>query len=397
MSYVESNFRSLFFALLANFMLFGICTTITGATLPEIIRDLNWNYTAIGVVLSAGSIGYLMSTLISGILLQRLSIKPVIVTGLVLQAMGLSLFLIHRSVFHNMLMNLLIGLGEGATVVAVNLSVVRIERDGQSRLMNLTYAAFSVGAVIGPFVVIALMKAELSWQIIYRLMALLFLLMASALLLLPFSRLAKEKAKSGDKQRTVAFLKRPLLILSFLILFIYAGSQSGVSSWVSEYYMRVFSKSASAGAFIVSIFWIGMLIGRLGVSFGYRGFRQAELAFILASISTIALLFTILMTGSWLAGVGIFLSGLGYSAIYPTVIAIVGQHFKRIQSIAVGFATTGAGIGSFVFPYIMAVIGNRFGIQRGFLFFIALNITMVMLITAVIWQTRAPAKNGDMK
>lgn len=385
MHYIESRFRSLFTAMLVNFTLFGVTLTIIGATLPKIISEFQWSYIATGAVISAGSIGYFVSTFISGILVQRLSPRVIIATGLALQAMGLSLFASRPIVLFNLLLNLLIGLGQGGTEVVVNFSVVRMERSGQSRLMSLMHAAFAVGGVIGPFVVGMLISV---WRIFYRLMALASILMAGTFLPLPFSRLAGEAAKSEDEPRVIELLKRPLLILAFLILFLYVGTELGVSVWVAEYYVKILDTSASVGAFMVSVFWMGLLIGRLGVSFGYRGYRQAELLFILASICTVALSFAVLMRGPWLAGVGFFISGLGYSAIYPLVMALVGKHFKRGQGVAVGFASTGGGIGAFVFPFFMAAIADRFGIQRGFFFYIALDVLMVALTCAVIWHTR---------
>lgn len=387
MRYIESQFRSLYFAMLLNFVIFGVTLTIIGATLPKIIREFQWSYTATGVVLSAGSIGYFVSTFVSGILLQRLRPKLIVATGLAIQAVGLSLFAARPVVLLNLMLNFLIGLGQGGTEVVVNFSVVHMERSGQSRLMNLMHAAFAVGAIIGPFAVGRIMDAGLSWQMIYRLMALVTILMAGTLSLLPFSRLKRESSKSGDEPRLIELLKHPLLILSFLILFLYVGTELGVSAWVAEYYVKILDVSASAGAYMISIFWIGLLAGRLGLS-GYRGRRQAEVMFILASTCTVALLFAVLMRGPWLAGFGFFLAGLGFSAIYPLVIALVGKHFKRGQGAAIGFAATGGGIGAFAFPFFMAAIADRFGMRRGFFFYIALDFIMVVLTCAVIWQTR---------
>jgi fucose permease len=374
--------------MLVNFMLFGVTLTIIGATLPKIIREFQWSYTATGAVIAAGSIGYFVSTFLSGILLQWLNPKLIIVAGLAIQAMGLSLFAARPVVLLNLLLHFLIGLGQGGTEVVVNFSVVRIERSGQSRLMSLMHAAFAVGGIIGPFAVGTIIAAGLSWQMIYRMMALLSLLMASTLSLLSFSRLGGESAESGDEPRVIELLRHPLLILSFLILFLYVGTELGVSAWVAEYYVKILGASDSVGAYMVSVFWMGLLIGRLGVSFGYGGYRQAELLFALASTCTVALLFAVLMKGTWLAGAGFFISGLGYSAIYPVVMALVGKHFKRGQGVAIGFTSTGGGIGAFAFPFFMAAIADRFGIQRGFFFYVILDVVMTALTCAVIWQVR---------
>lgn len=390
--HIENRFRFLFAAMLANFMLFGISLTIIGATLPKIIREFQWSYTTTGVVLSAGSIGFFISTFLSGILLQKFGPKQIVVTGLVLQAVGLSLFAARPLVIFNLLLIFMIGLGQGGTEVVTNFVVLRIERSGQSRLMNLMHAAFSVGAIIGPFVVGTFMSAGLDWKTIYRILALVAALMAGTLSLLPFSRLGKESTKSGEKPRIVKLLKQPLLILCFLILLLYVGTELGVSSWVAEYNVKILGTSASTGAFMVSVFWMGILIGRLGVSFGYRGNRQAELLLILAITCTAALFFSVLVKVPLIAGVGFFLTGLGYSAIYPVVMALVGQYFNHGQSIAIGFVSTGGGIGSFAFPFLMAVIADNFGMQRGFFFYIFLDVIMIALTCAVIWQERTIQK-----
>lgn len=387
MPYIERQFRSLYFAMLVNFVLFGITLTIIGATLPEIIRSFNWSDIAVGFVISAGAAGYFISTFVSGILIKRLRPKLIVVIGLAIQAVGLLFFGSQPVVILNLLLILLIGLGQGGTEVIVNFSVIRMESGGQSRLMNLMHAAFAVGAIIGPFTAGKIMAAGANWQIMYRMMALMSILMAGTISLLPFSRLRLEDEELGDEPKLMELLKHPLLILSFLILFLYVGTELGTSAWLAEYYVRILGASSSTGAYMISIFWIGLLIGRLGVSV-YGGRRQAELTFILASTCTVSLLFAVLMRDPWLAGVGFFFTGLGFSAIYPLIIAIIGKYFKRGQGAAIGFAATGGGIGSFSFPFIMAAISERFDLQRGFFFYIGLDLIMVLLTCAVIWQTR---------
>lgn len=386
MFHVEKNLRFIFLVLLLNFILFGVSLTIIGATLPKIIADFQWSYIATGIVLSAGSIGYFVSSFVAGILLHRLGPKKVIVIGMGLQFIGLLFFASTPIVLLNMLLNLMIGFGGGGTEVVVNYSMVKMERRGQSRLMNFMHAAFSVGAVVGPYLVIMLMHAELGWTMIYRIMSFVSLVMAVIFLFLPFSRLGGED-KSEEKVSNVNLIRDPVLILSFIILLIYVGSELGVSNWVSEYYVKFFHSSANVGALMVSIFWIGLLTGRLGTSIIYHGSRPEAVALVLASTCTIALIFALMMKTPIIAGIGFCIAGLGYSAIYPLIMALVGRHFTSAQGAAVGFAATGGGVGSFVFPFIMAVISNTFGIRKGFFFYIALNILMVVFILVIINYT----------
>lgn len=388
MSDIEKDLRGVFYALLFSFIIFGVSLTIIGATLPKIIADFSWSYISTGIVLSAGSLGYLASSFISGILLHKLGPRRVIVMGLALQFLGLLFFASTPFVLLNLLLYLMIGCGQGGAEVVVNFSVVRMEIGGQSRLMNLMHAAFSVGAVVGPYLVIMLMRAELGWQMIYRIMGFVSLIVAGIFWFLPFSRLTDGAQKADRQVKVKNLIGSPVLILSFLILLIYVGSELGVSNWVSEYYVKYFGSSANTGAFMVSIFWMGLLAGRLGASFFYKGSRPEIVALGLAITCTVSLTFALFMKSPIVAGIGFCLAGLGYSAIYPLMMALVGRYFSDAQGAAVGFAATGGGIGSFVFPFIMSTLAQAFGIHNGFFFYIALNILMVGLISAIIMQAR---------
>jgi len=125
----------------------------------------------------------------------------------------------------NFIFGLLIGLGQGGTEVIVNYAVVRIERSGQSRLMNFMHASFSVGAIIGPFAVSALIASGSSWQFVYRAMAVASLIMAGVFFRLPLSRLGEAGKESEERPGVIKVLKQPLLIMAFLILFLYVGTE----------------------------------------------------------------------------------------------------------------------------------------------------------------------------
>ena len=391
--HVEPRYRVLFVAMLSGFLLFGLNATIIGAVLPKIIREFRWSYTTMGIVACAGSVGYFVSTFFCGVLIRRVGAKAVIAGGLVLQAAGLALFGSTPSALVNALLTLAIGVGNGGTEVVINYSVVRMERNGQSRLMNLMHAASPVGAILSPFAVEGLVAAGSTWQMTFRLMALASVLTAGAMWVLPFSRLQDAGEADGPREavRTVDMLRHPLLVLCFLVLLVYVGAEIGVSTWVAEYYVSALKTSESVGAFMVAVFWAGLLIGRVGISLCYHGTRQAELLAVLAGVCCVALLGAVLARGPWAAGVGFFLSGVGYSAIYPAVMVMVGRHFAGGQAVAVGFAGTGGGIGAFVFPFAMAAVADHFGIQRGFYFYVALNVVMLALIALMIRQVRKSA------
>jgi len=383
---VEPRLRLLMVAMLGSFVLFGLNLAVTGAVVPRIVREFRWSYTATGVVLCAGSAGYLISTFLCGVLIRHLGPRWVIAGGLGLQALGTSLFGCTPGVAANVAFKLLMGAGAGGTEVVVNYVICRVERTGQSRLMNLTHAAFAVGAILSPLAVEGLLAAGSTWQMMFRLMAAAGVAMGLTMAVLPFGRLddGPDAPAAADHPSVLSLLRQPLLILCFGILAVYVGAEIGVSAWVAEYYVTVLKTPVRVGSMMVSVFWVGLLAGRLGVSVVYHGTRLAELMVALAALATAALIAALAGGSPWAAGVGFFLAGVGYSAIYPLVMSLVGRHFERGQSVAVGFAGAGGAAGALAIPFIMAAVSDRFGIGRGFLFYVAMNVLMLGLAVAVI-------------
>ena len=137
-------------AFFANFALFGASAILVGAAVPEIIREFSWSYLEIGVVLSAGSVGFFCSTFLCGLLVGHIGPQKTLVGGLVLQGVGLALIGQSPALWPNLAAIVLVGLGEGGSEVATNFCLVWLEKSGRSQLMNFIYAAFTAGAILGP-------------------------------------------------------------------------------------------------------------------------------------------------------------------------------------------------------------------------------------------------------
>ena len=140
------------------------------------------------------------------------------------------------------------------------------------------------------------------------------------------------------------------------------------------------------GAFAVSLFWVGLLVGRFSLSVGYRGSRQEYPVLALTILSAASLGMVLLVTSPWASALAVFLTGLGFSGIYPLSIAIVGRYHK--SGVAVGAVTTGGGVGSFTFPFLMAVLAQTMGIRGGFWFYLGLAAVLVAFAAAIVRMTR---------
>jgi len=400
MNLVEPRFRGLFLAIFALFTLFGTSMTIIGATLPKILANFHWDYLIAGIVIGAGAVAYFVSTFVAGYLVKHWGAKATILLALTLIVAGLAFFATTPDAAANTALSALIGLGQGGLEVGVNATILHMDARNTGRPMNLLHGAFAIGAIVGPLAVGLLLQGGVDWAAVYRGMAVVFVLLAALMAFVALPSVQPAAAEHGAEPERLS--ASPAYWLSFFALFLYVGVELGLSNWIAEYFVAVFAYSPDASAMLVSLFWMGVLAGRFGVPLLYRGSR-ADIALIGSSALAAASIVLLMLLGyaepSAIvveAGMALlFLAGLGCSIYYPTVMTLLGARFPQAQSQAIGFAATGGGVGSFVFPFLMSSIAQNWGIRAGFatyaVFAVAMTVAAVWLALAVNKGRKAPA------
>lgn len=373
------QYRIPFAVLFLNFALFGAVVTVVGATLPTIIRTLDWTYLTAGVVIAANSFAYFVTTFFAGLMAHRIGLRRMIVAGLFLQALGIGFFGVYQGMAYNLGAFMLVGIGQGAIEIVTNYSVIQMEPAGQSRLMNLMHSAFTVGAIIAPFITGALIGMDVEWRSLFLSLAVVSLALMGVLAG-PFVRFQEPHSEGRPRSSTGAGLhKHPLLFLLVLIMFLYVGAEIGISSWISERFIKAFAMTPSEGAYMVSIFWLGVFLGRLLTSVAYKGNRQGRVLLIFSVASSIFLTAALATEHLQFSAGLFFVVGIGFSTIYPTVMTIAGNQCRTARGAAIGAVSTGGGVGMCVFPLTMAGIANFTNIETGFWFYLMLTLAMTLL------------------
>lgn len=379
-----------------NFVFFGAVVILVGAAVPEILRTYSWRYVEMGAILAGGSIGYFVSTFVCGILLRRWGPKRVIVYGLVLQAVGLAAFGQMPSLAINAIALLLIGLGQGGSEVVTNFSVVRIEHSGRSNLMNFIHAAFTAGAIVGPLGIGQLIERGYPWQVAFLALAFLSLLMALAFTLLSFETVSADPAKQENSPLSY-LMSQPLMLLLTTLILLYVGVEIGTSNWIAEYFVQSLGVSAASGAYTVSLFWMGLLAGRLSVAIFYRRDDQAVLLVTACILSALSLSLGLWGDSFVWKAACFFSTGMGFSIVYPVVVVLAGRFFPTQQEMAIAIISTGGGVGSFAFPFAMSSLADSWGIERAFWFYAFIALAMSGVAVSTLFVIRSLSAKGDGK
>ena len=400
MPIVDPNHRKLFLALFGVFTIFGMSMTIIGAALPKIISSFGWSYFVAGLVLAANAIAYFSFTFVGGFAIKYMGPRRTVVTGLAVTAAGLAFFGSTPDPLTNILLAGLMGVGQGFVEITVNFTTLRLDTAKSGRPMNLMHGAFAVGAILGPLALAGMLQAGFDWVSVYHLMAVLFLALAALFVVMPM-RVPPEAPGADEDGPAQRLSLHPAYYLSFLALFLYVGVELGVSNWVAEYFVAVFDYPAAQSGLLVSLFWAGLLAGRLGVPILYHGKRQDLMLVGFSLLATVTIaglsLLGFATAGAMTQGIAmglVLFAGLGCSIYYPAVITLLGNCFPHAQSQAIGFAAGGGGIGAFVFPFLMSALANGWGIRIGFATYAVFGIAMTL---AAVGLARAASPGGKAR
>jgi fucose permease len=335
--------------------------------------------------MAAGSLGNLCSIFLAGRMVGKIGPRPILGLGFLLDTASLGLFAASPSPLPNILLYLALGFGQGCLEVGVNWSVLRMDETGSARAMSLMHGAFSIGAVVGPFIMGILLAASLPWTTVYRGMALLLGFLMIVVMALPLDRLKGPAAEAKGKEIRQGGLVRWLGLMAMLF---YVGTELGISNWAAEYFVKSFGYAPAAASFAVSMFWGGLTLGRFGFPILFRRTRPGRLILglsILLAISAAALAALGLAgpAGSILAALAVGLAGLGASCIYPSAITLIGTSYRDDPGPAIGMASAGGAVGAFGFPFLMSAIASAWSVQAGFSFYAGLAVLSLLSCTAL--------------
>jgi fucose permease len=97
-----------------------------------------------------------------------------------------------------------------------------------------------------------------------------------------------------------------------------------------------------------------------------------------------------------LAAFAAVLIGLGFAAIYPTTLAVVGESFPAFSGTAFSVVIAIGLCGGMISPWLAGKIAQTSGLRQG-LFLPVLNCAMIIVLQFMIMSVIRRRKTGDLK
>ena len=363
-----------------SFFVFGFTDNLKGPTLPAMLAELNISYGTGGNIFFGEYFGFLIATLITGILADRFGLKSVILLAGVFLGIGVGGYSFFQSAILLSGSLFVLGLGLGALELGPNAIIVSLHHERKGLYLNLMAVLHGLGSLVAPLFAGWLLSLSVSWRVIYRWDILLIALFVFIFIFLRFPK-AEEKAQLDFRHIPQIAFKGQLPWFYAAITF-YDAAEIGMASWLVTFLQEIRRVPVTTSNQALSLFFAMMMIGRLlGGFFVHRiGYLRSILIMTIGGILCIvAGLFGPKEVSFLLPTTGFFLS-----IIFPTITAAVSDTHTKNANTILGVLFTFAGLGGVIGPWVIAWGSDLFGLQVGFsiiILFISILLISIIILT----------------
>ena len=364
------------------FISLGLPDALLGAAWPIMHLDLGVPVSFAGGISLIISAGTVVSSLQSDRLTKWLGAGKVTAISVGLTALALVGFSVSRSYWMLCLFAIPYGLGAGNVDAALN-NYVALHYS--SRVMSWLHCMWGLGASIGPYILGAALTGGMGWNMGYRYISLLQVVLTAVLFLsLPmWIRRKDEPGEDGVPAKPLS-LKQIFAIRgakeSMVAFFCYCALEQTAILWGSSYLVMHNGMQEEMAAKFGSMFLIGITVGRFLSGFLTMKFSDENMIRLGQGTIMVGIALMLLNLGPYGSLVGLGLIGLGCAPVYPCVIHSTPAHFGEEKSQAIiGVQMACAYVGICVMPPLFGIIANYISASLLPYYLLAINVVMVLM------------------
>lgn len=372
----------------AGILAYGMIAALAGSIVPQLSKQLGLSPAQIGNLFLAQAIGMIVASIAAGPFVDLKGKK--IGLSAALSLLALSLFSLPHAGSYFLILLVMIALGVGGgsltTVTSALLSDVNPPR--RATILTLTKSTYGIGGFLTPFAG-ALFFAGKTISLCYWI-GFFTLILSWMNLRAPIPPPSPDRRLKWS--RAGELMRRPLLPLLCLMMFLYVSCEVGCFNWLPKYLVSTGMPVAAALRAVSLGFAIGLIAGRVLFAAVLMRISAASLtiaAGALMAVSTYALFH---VNGALTIPFA-FLAGLAMAPVFPSVVSIVGDHFPKLTGTAIGMVVTSGWIGLAVSSRVIGVIAGTDPkrIKTGLLLLPLFSLALTILAILVRFRTQRPA------
>ena len=374
------------------FIVIGIASGLLNIAWTYMQGTFGVSHDSLAALAPAAMLGGLFAAFMSGALIGRFTLAPVLVGGMAIAGIGLLGYAVAPVWLLLLTVAFITSMGKGTIDAGFNNFVS--SNYGASE-MNWLHACWGIGLTIAPaLVTFFVLDQGGGWQSSYLVTGAAVLLLGALMLFtLPLWQLRADAAERVKAKRQPMFdsLRQPIVLIGLLFFFLYGGIEIGTGQLANTLLTEARALPQEIASSWVSAYWGSFTVGRilmglLAIRLGDRLLLQVSFAL---SVAGAALLF--LNPSEALSFAGLLGIGFGLAAMFPILIlqtnARVGvDHAAN----AIGFQVGCAGLGGAALSGLGGIFAEHVGAESISLF-ILIGAAMAALIYWLMLRFEANA------
>ncbi|MEN8202669.1 MAG: MFS transporter [Bacteroidota bacterium] len=389
--------------ILLTFFVISFLTNILGALNPSVSASFSLSETMAGFLPFSFFIAYGIMSIPSGLLVERYGEKRMMTVAFVLALTASLGFVIFPGLPFFVITLFTIGTGMAMLQVVIN-PLLRVTGGKEHYAFNSVLAQLIFGAAsfISPkmysFLVVNIDKGgsdkpviqllssltpqSMSWVSVYWVFALIALLMIVMILVSRFPAVdLNEDEKTGTRESYLMLFRNRFVIMFFLGIFAYVGTEQGISYWMSKYLLVYHGyDNETIGANSVAYFWGLMTIGGILGLVLLKIFDSKKVLRWFTILAMISL--AVALSGGKTAALYAFpLSGFFLSVMYPIIISLALNSVKSHHGSFAGILMTGI-MGGAIVQILVGFISDLTELRMGMVF---LFLPMAYILSIAYW------------
>ncbi len=341
---------------------------ITANAIPplttSIARDLSTEYETFGYVFLFQYSCFALASCVGGWATERLGLRPrLLVMGGVFAA-GAAFLLgpLIQAFRWFVIWVVFLGLSGGLTETFSSIIIAGHDRPGSSKMINLSQVFYCLGAIGTPYVVAALLQAQIAWRTTFVFFG--CATVAFGLIFASFYRDVRTEAdqaaeRRGERVTGRAVINRKLFVLFAAAMFVYVINEISLASWISPYFEKRLGISVPSAAWRLATFWTGLVVGR-GLMLVLPDKLTQIPSILLGAVGMTAGCVLLSVVGrSWLATALVILVGLSAGPVWPGIVSLSRQS-PRVTAVVIAVGALGAALGPLLSSYVIRYLGLQY-------------------------------------
>lgn len=362
------------------YIAFGLVTSVIGVIIDKFQVQYQVSLQVAAFLPFSFYLAYGLFSIPFGLQMDRISVKTVLFTGMILLTAGCFLLYFTGNYLVIISMIFLIGVGVTALQTAGNPFIRELDSpEKYTANLTLIIGVGGLGYAFSPLLVPVMQGAGFSWNTVYLIFGLVSLFLLLLLLPAKFPVVVipdEEKIQPG----TIVLLLRNKLLLSYVVgIFLYVGGEVGTSSYIVLFLDKVhhigsgyslwktdsfwYTVFPSVSALVVALFWLFQSLGRFVMGWLMKYFRPRSI-FIVHSAGTCIAVAVAVFGPKEMSPAAFAITGYFTSVLFTSIFSGAIQSFDKYQGTISGILCTAIVGGAFL-GLLVGFAGARINLCMG--------------------------------